>query len=129
MNKSEVLTGFNNHLTEMIDALLEVLPNNKELKAASVSIGTLRRANPKIIIPIWKTYVLDKYEENIMGGNIEYFLEKDYTEDVKDTGNATSILEKINIVKNTMKELDNENIDKTILYLQNLTKLCKVYNL
>jgi hypothetical protein len=129
MNKSEVLTGFNNHLTEMIDALLEVLPNNKELKAASVSIGTLRRANPKIIIPIWKTYVLDKYEENIMGGNIEYFLEKDYTEDVKDTGNATTILEKINIVKNTMKELDKENIDKTILYLQNLTKLCKVYYL
>lgn len=121
--------GFNNHLTEMIDALLEVLPNNKELKAASVSIGTLRRANPKIIIPIWKTYVLDKYEENIMGGNIEYFLEKDYTEDVKDTGNATTILEKINIVKNTMKELDKENIDKTILYLQNLTKLCKVYYL
>ena len=129
MNKSEVLMGFNNHLTEMIDALLEVLPNNKELKAASVSIGTLRRANPKIIIPIWKTYVLDKYEENIMGGNIEYFLEKDYTEDVKDTGNATTILEKINIVKNTMKELDKENIDKTILYLQNLTKLCKVYYL
>lgn len=129
MNKSEVLTGFNNHLTEMIDSLLEVLPSNKELKAASVSIGTLRRANPKIIIPIWKTYVLEKYEENIMSGNIQYFLEKDYTDDVKDTGNARTILEKINIVKNTIKDLDKENIDKVILYLQNLTKLCKVYYL
>ena len=113
----------------MIDALLEVLPYNIELKAASVSIATLRRANPKIIIPIWKTYVLDKYEENIMSGNIEYFLKKDYTEDVKDTGNATTILEKINVVKNTIKDLDKENIDKTILYLQNLTKLCKIYYL
>ncbi len=64
-----------------------------------------------------------------MTGNLEYFLDKDYTEDVKDTGNAATILEKINVVKNTIKTLEKENLDKTILYLQNLTKLCKVYYL
>ena len=64
-----------------------------------------------------------------MAGNLEYFLNKDYTEDVKDTGNAVTVLEKINVVKNTIKTLDKDDLDKTILYLQNLTKLCKVYYL
>lgn len=129
MNKSDILSGFNNHLNELLESLIEVLPDNTELKTAYTSITTLRKANPRLIIPIWKTYVLDKYETNIMAGNLEYFLNKDYTEDVKDTGNAVTVLEKINVVKNTIKTLDKDNLDKTVLYLQNLTKLCKVYYL
>ena len=127
MSKPDILSGFNNHLNELLEALISIIPDNSDLKAAQISLTTLRKANPRIVIPIWKSYVLDKYEENITSGNIQYFLEKDYTEDVKDTGNAKIILEKINVVKNTIKELDNDNIDKTILYLQNLTKLCKLY--
>ena len=129
MNKSDILSGFNNHLAELLESLIEILPKDVELKTAYTSITTLRKANPRLIIPIWKSYVLDKYEDNIMAGNLEYFLDKDYTEDVKDTGNAATILEKINVVKNTIKTLEKENLDKTILYLQNLTKLCKVYYL
>jgi hypothetical protein len=129
MNKSDILSGFNSHLAELLESLIEILPNDLELKTASVSISTLRKANPRLIIPVWKSYVLDKYENNIMAGNLDYFLDKDYTEDVKDTGNSATILEKINIVKNTIKTLEKENLDKTILYLQNLTKLCKVYYL
>tara|TARA_B100001059_G_C17443946_1_gene384027 strand:+ start:38 stop:427 length:390 start_codon:yes stop_codon:yes gene_type:complete len=128
MSKSDILTGFNNHLNELLEALISIIPDNSDLKAAQITLTTLRKANPRIVIPIWKTYVLDKYERNIMSGNIQYFLEKDYTEDVKDTGNAKTILEKINIVKNTIKDLDENNLDKTILYLQNITKLCKLYH-
>ena len=122
MNKSDILSGFNNHLAELLASLIEILPDDLELKTASASISTLRKANPRLIIPIWKSYVLDKYEANIMAGNLEYFLNKDYTEDVKDTGNAVTVLEKINVVKNTIKTLDKDDLDKTILYLQNLTK-------
>lgn len=128
MSKSDILSGFNNHLNELLEALIGIIPDNSDLKAAHISLTTLRKANPRIVIPIWKSYVLDKYEENIMAGNIQYFLEKDYAEDVKDTGNAKTILEKINVVKNTIKDLDKDNLEKTILYLQNLTKLCKLYH-
>jgi len=127
MNKSEIMSGFNNHLTELLESLIEILPENKELKTALASITSIRKANPKLIIMSWKHYVLDKYEENIMSGNVKYFLEKDYTEDVKDTGDSANILEKIVVIKDTMKGLDKVNLDKTISYLQNLTKLCKVY--
>lgn len=129
MNKSEILSGFNNHLNELLESLIEVMPDNIELKTACSTITLLRKTNPKIVIPIWKTYILDKYETNIMTGNLDYFLNKDYTEDVKDSANAVTILEKINVVKNTMKTLDKNNLDKTILYFQNLSKLCKIYYL
>ena len=129
MNKSDILSGFNNHLNELLESLIEILPDNKELKTALASLVTIRPATPKFIIMSWKNYVLDKYEENIMSGNLEYFLEKDYSDDVKDTGDAANILDKIIVIKNTMKRLDKVNLDKTVSYLQNLTKLCKVYYL
>jgi hypothetical protein len=129
MNKKDLLSGFNSQLNELLESLIEVIPDNIELKTAYTSISTLRKANPRLVIRIWKTYVLDKYETNIIEGNLEYFLNKDYREDVKDTGNAVIVLEKINVIKNTIKTLDKDNLDKTILYLQNLTKLCKVYYL
>jgi len=127
MNKSEIMGGFNNHLAELLESLIEIIPENKELKAALASLVTIRKANPKLTIISWKHYVLDKYEENIMSGDVEYFLEKDYSDDVKDTGDAANILDKIIVIKNTMKGLDEANLDKTVRYLQNLTKLCKVY--
>jgi hypothetical protein len=127
MNKSEIMGGFNNHLAELLESLIEIIPENKELKAALASLVTIRKANPKLIIITWKEYVLEKYEENIMSGDVEYFLEKDYSDDVKDTGDAANILDKIIVIKNTMKGLDETNLDKTVTYLQNLTKLCKVY--
>jgi hypothetical protein len=129
MNKTDILSGFNNHLNELLESLIEILPDNKELKTSLASLVTIRKANPKLIIMSWKHYVLDKYEENIMSGNLEYFLEKDYSDDVKDTGDSANILDKIIVIKNTMKGLDKVNLDKTVSYLQNLTKLCKVYYL
>ena len=119
--------GFNNHLSELLESLSEILPENKELKTAIASLATARKANPKLIIMSWKHYVLDKYEENIMSGNLDYFLEKDYSDDVKNEADAANILDKIIVIKNTMKTLDKVNLDKTVSYLQNLTKLCKVY--
>ena len=127
MSKSDFLTAFNNQLTELVEELIKVIPDNPELKTAHASISSLRKMNPKLIIPIWKMYVLDNYEQQIEKGDIEFFLKKDYREDVKNEGNACEILDKIEVVKSNIKGLDNSNRSKTVLYIQNLTKLCKLY--
>lgn len=127
MGTIDVLSAFNNHLTELFEALIEMFPNDQTLKLANTAILTLRKANPKIILPIWKTYILEKYEENIMIGNINYFLEKDWTKDFVEESSVKLVLEKITVIKQTIKNLSNDDLEKTILYLQNLTKLCKLY--
>ena len=127
MSNIDVLSAFNNHLTELFEALIAMFPNDHTLKLANTAIITLRKANPKIILPIWKTYILEKYEENIMKGNIDYFLEKDWTKDFVEESSVKLVLEKITVVKETIKNLSDDDLQKTILYLQNLTKLCKLY--
>ena len=127
MSQSEILTGFNNHLIEMIDALIDIIDDNKELKITHASVLTLKKANPKLIIIAWKKYVLDKHEDNIMNGNVNFFLNHDYSTDIQDVENSNLVLDKITIIKNTIKTLDIDNINKTLKFLQNLTKLCKVY--
>ena len=66
MSKTDILTAFNNHLSELLDLLIELMPENKELKTAQVSILTLRKMNPRLIIPIWKVNVLDNYEQQMI---------------------------------------------------------------
>jgi hypothetical protein len=61
MSSQDILSAFNNHLTELFEALIEIFPKDNTLRIANSSILTLRRANPKIILPIWKTYILDTY--------------------------------------------------------------------
>jgi hypothetical protein len=127
MGTIDVLSAFNNHLTELFEALIDMFPNDQTLKVANTAILTLRKANPKIVLPIWKTYILDKYEENIMLGYINYFLEKDWTKDFVEESSVKLVLEKITVIKQTIKNLSHDDLQKTILYLQNLTKLCKLY--
>jgi hypothetical protein len=127
MGTIDVLSAFNNHLTELFEALIDMFPNDQTLKVANTAILTLRKANPKIVLPIWKTYILDKYEENIMLGDINYFLEKDWTKDFVEESSVKLVLEKITVIKQTIKNLSHDDLQKTILYLQNLTKLCKLY--
>ena len=62
-----------------------------------------------------------------MKGNIDYFLEKDWTKDFVEESSVKLVLEKITVVKETIKNLSDDDLQKTILYLQNLTKLCKLY--
>lgn len=127
MSNQDILSAFNNHLTELFEALIEIFPKDNTLKIANSSIITLRRANPKIILPIWKTYILDKYENVIMSGDINFFLETDWVNSFTDESSIKLILEKIAVVKETLKFLSNDDLQKTILYVQNLTKLCKLY--
>lgn len=127
MSSQDILSAFNNHLTELFEALIEIFPKDNTLRIANSSILTLRRANPKIILPIWKTYILDKYEVVIMSGDINFFLETDWVNSFTDESSIKLILEKIAVVKETLKVLNKDDLEKTILYVQNLTKLCKLY--
>ena len=128
MDRSNILKGFNNHLSEFFDDILIVFPNDLELKKAHTSLNNLKKMNPKIIIEVWKAYISDKYSEEIEKGDLTYFLNKNYREDLEDNDYNKEILDKIEKMKNSIDLMSNENKEKTIKYLQNLNKLCKLYN-
>jgi flagellar hook-associated protein FlgK len=59
---------------------------------------------------------------------MEYFLTKDYTEDLKmDAGQANQILQGINKLRTPLRELNEDNKKKCVQYLKNLNQLSKIY--
>jgi accessory colonization factor AcfC len=120
---SNLLTAFNDHFIDFVSDIQSVFPNDVELLTAKNSFIAVRKANPKLIVKIWKTYIADKYKAEIEAGDINFFVNKDYSQDVSKSQNSDKIMESINRIRDPIKQMSAENKAKTIKYIQNLTKL------
>ena len=126
---SNLLKIFNDHLVDFFDDLAIVFNGDIDLLTARNFIINYMKINPKSIIVAWKWYVSDRYREEILGGKLHYFLNKDYKEDIVDASfnnieEMLSIVEKIRSYVKLLK--DNEQM-KALKYLQNLIKLSDMY--
>ena len=123
-----LLTAFNDHFMEFVDDIQNVFPDDHDILASKNAFSAIRKINPKLIIRIWSEYVVGKYRLEIESGNIDYFINKDYTEDVIDSPNSKKIIMGIDRLRNPVKEMNEENKKKSMQYIQNLTKLCSLYS-
>jgi len=78
-----------------------------------------------MIITTWKTQVADKYEERILAGDIVYFLNIYYTQELP--GYNLTIDQAIQDLRKAIQSMSEENKSKSIQYIQNLCKLSKLY--
>tara|TARA_B100001287_G_C22393411_1_gene394398 strand:+ start:179 stop:577 length:399 start_codon:yes stop_codon:yes gene_type:complete len=117
---------FCTQLLEFMDDILRVFPNNLDLKTGKTFIVGLTKVSKRKLIGIWKTSVVDVYEEAIMRGDKEYFINKDYSEDLGE-GGTDKMMSVVEDVRLLIRNTSEENKDKAIKYLQNLTKICKLY--
>ena len=117
---------FCNQLLEFMDDILRLFPNNLDLKTGKTFIVGLTKVSKRKLIGIWKTSVVDIYEDAIMNGDKEYFINKDYSEDLGE-GGTDKMMSVIEDVRTLIRNTSEENKDKAIKYLQNLTKICKLY--
>jgi len=127
MSGSSVLTVFNDHFFEFVSDIQSVFPNDVDILTTKNALTMIRKANPKMIIKIWSSYIVSKYKTQIEAGNISFFLEKDYSEDLQGADNSKKIMDSINRLRDPIRNMDEENMKKIIKYIQNLTKLCLVY--
>ena len=63
MNKTDILSGFNNHLNEFFNDVVNIFPDNLDIKVAQTSLSTMRKANPRLIVAIWREHIVSKYEK------------------------------------------------------------------
>ena len=122
-----LLTSFNDHFIDFINDIQSVFPEDKDVLIAKNSLMTIRKANPKMIIKIWNTFIVAKYRAEIEDGNMDFFINKDYNQDFSETENNDRIIEAINRLRNPVNEMSKENQQKTMKYIQNLTKLSILY--
>ena len=125
---SQLLTAFNDHFMEFVSDIINVFPNDPDILAAKNSFALIRKANPKMIIKIWQSYVVNKYAAEIQGGDIGFFIQKDYKDDLLAAENAQKIVEAIDRLRNPVKSMTLEDQAKSMKYIQNLTKLSILYH-
>jgi len=127
MSSQNILTAFNEHFVEFITDVQTVFPENVDVLTAKNSLVMIRKANPKMIIKIWKSNIVDKYRNQIENGDISFFIEKDYSGDLSKAEYSGKIMEGIDRLRDPIKDMAPENREKTMKYIQNLTKLCVLY--
>jgi hypothetical protein len=131
MDKSSILKAFNKLFFEFLDDIISIYPT-KEIKHAKDTFEMIKRANPTIIIKCWQKDVYEKYQEQINNRDISFFIEKDYKQDIVHNPNAQAhnperILEMIDVVRVTIRDMEQANRNHCADYMMNLSKLGNIY--
>lgn len=130
MDKSQILTAFNDHFVQFIDDIKRVFPNNNDISLFHTSLATLRKANPRLMMLTFKEHISGVYRTEIEKGNIGFFIDTDYRTYLKEKGISASntLLEKIDCLREPVRQMNKTDQESVIKYLQNLTKLSDMYN-
>ena len=120
------MSTFISQIDEYLDDISKTYSVDSRFERGRLYLEGIKKTNPRIIITTWKTMVTDKYAEQIEAGDIEYFLNKDFTEDVP--GNYTPTVDSvIQELRATVRRMSDENKAVSLKYIQNLCKLSKLY--
>lgn len=120
---TNILSVFNKQLEELLDDIISVFPEDPDILTAKNGLMAIRKANPKLLVRIWIKYVAVPYKQQIESGDVNFFLEKDYSLDLVRSDNAEKIMEAIDRLRKPVKNMSPENQAKTMKYIQNLCKL------
>jgi hypothetical protein len=121
-----ILSAFNDHFAEFINDIQAVFPEDIDILAAKNALLTIRKANPKMIIKIWNTFIVGKYKKEIELGDLDFFMNKDYSNDVSVSQHSDKIMESIDRLREPIRNMSPENQLKVMKYIQNLTKLSEL---
>lgn len=120
---TSLVSAFNTHFMELVDDICGVFPDDVDILSAKNSFIAVKKMNPKLLVRSWDMFVVSKYQQKIESGDISFFLDKDYGDDLIDNPNSKKIIESIDRLRAPIKSMSEENQTKILKYLQNLCKL------
>ena len=115
---------FNELFFKLVNTVKDYFPNDPTINAAEKSLTAIRKMNPNLIFRVWVFYVDTPYKKEIQGSNIDFFVNKDYSDDLKDyTHDFKTISDAIDRFREPIKNMDKENQAVIMGYIQSLSKL------
>ena len=128
MEKSDILEIYLSQFLEFVSDVQRVFPEDFDIKVLKNFLNVYASLNGKHIIDIWKKSVTDLYRKEIDARDFDFFIDKDWTNDLSNTDNQSLIIGKINELKSRIRSMDDDNKTKVVRYIENLTKLCDLYH-
>lgn len=129
MNKDQVVDTFNKHFMEFIIDIERVFPNDTDILSVRKTISKSLFVMPKTLIRMFNDYFVVMYSNEIDNGDLTFFIENDYRakHGYKQTDDVW-IIDKIDILREPVRNMSQEDKEKVIQYLKNLKKLSDLYN-
>ena len=122
-----ILSGFNNHFIEFLEDVETIFPEDRDIKKGKTALEMMKKANPRMLIMIWRKHITEPYGDQIENGDLEFFLNKDYSKDFTGSESEKNILQSIEKFRNPIRNMGSDNKEKSMKYIQNLTKLSSMY--
>ena len=129
MNKTQLIDTFNNHFIEFLSDVERVFPDNTDITLARKTILKSNVLLPKLLLKLFTEYFVNVYSEQIDAGDLDFFVLNDYREKhgYKPDDDAW-ILNKIDCLREPIKNMKPDDKAKVVQYLQNLKKLAIMFN-
>jgi len=125
--KSPYLEAFNKQLNEFIKDIKIVLADHYEVTLACHAITGLKMINKTLIISVWHEGITLVYMDKIKAKDYEFFLEKDYGNDLKGNSYADQINVGINNIRGHLRNLNETDKETVLKYVENLCRLSNLY--
>jgi hypothetical protein len=131
VNKSVLVKVFSEQVVELYRDMRIVYPNDTSIKTGLTLVEQIKTFNPKLLISKYKEGVNDEYYDQIVKGDLDFFINKNYEKDVLKAGffgnEAKSHAAWLETIKDLYKQQGEENKKKIKKYFQNFSKICKMY--
>jgi hypothetical protein len=127
-DKSTILKTFNTQFFDFLTDIITIFPNNVEIINAKKSFETIKRLNPTSIIKVWFSHIFIPYKDVITNGDLSFFLDKDYKQDLSNLSNSNDILKIIDTLRSQLKNMGETNQGHSMKYIQILSRLSEAYN-
>lgn len=130
-SNSTILTAFNTQFFEFIDDVVKLFPEDKAITQCKQILSLAKKGNPKLIISYWFQYMTVPYFKQITEGDISFFIEKNYQDDLgnvnKNAKENEQFIKEINRLREPVRKMDDTNKGICMKYIQNMAKLSQMY--
>jgi len=128
MNKSQVVEAFNKHFIEFIIDIERVFPNDTDIMSTRKTINKAITLMPRALIKMFNDNIVKLYSKQIEEGDISFFIDNNYrkTHGYKEDDQVWA-LDKIESLREPVKNMNKDEQQKVLKYLQNLKKLTELY--
>jgi demethoxyubiquinone hydroxylase (CLK1/Coq7/Cat5 family) len=127
-DKSIVIRTFNTQLLSFMDDVHRILPHEKQILESKKYFETMKSMNPSLLVKIWYQYISKPYAKEIADGDMDFFINKDYSQDLQYMPNAEQIINVIDTsLRQPLKQMNAENIKHCKDYIDVLSKLANAY--
>jgi len=126
--KVTLMRAFNKCFYDFMDDIMTVFEDKSVFIQAKKNGEMILSANPNILIRSWYTHLYSKYAAVIDAGDTDFFLEKDYSEDINQFDNSEHIMKIVNTFRTPLKQLSEDNKKMAMEHIQIMSRISAKYN-